>query len=90
MSAPCWWESRCDFLCVIQAPVVSCCSALSDSAKACGAAALALLAQMKQRDSLAATDDGGLKAALEAIMATAMVSRGATVTHIHRNTHDEF
>ncbi|XP_075871077.1 huntingtin-interacting protein 1 isoform X2 [Nelusetta ayraudi] len=49
--------------------------ALSDSVKACGAAALALLADMKQRDSLAAADDGGLRAALEAVMATAVKLR---------------
>ncbi|XP_076591002.1 huntingtin-interacting protein 1 isoform X2 [Chaetodon auriga] len=45
--------------------------ALSESVKACGAEALALLGQMKQQDSLAAADSGGLKAALEAILAAA-------------------
>ncbi|XP_034460357.1 huntingtin-interacting protein 1 isoform X2 [Hippoglossus hippoglossus] len=45
--------------------------ALSQSVKACGAEALALLGQMKQRDSLAAADNSRLKAALEAILATA-------------------
>nr|XP_019950674.1 PREDICTED: huntingtin-interacting protein 1 isoform X1 [Paralichthys olivaceus] len=45
--------------------------ALSESVKACGAEALALLGQMKQRDSLAAADNSKLKAALEAILATA-------------------
>ncbi|XP_008280851.1 huntingtin-interacting protein 1 [Stegastes partitus] len=45
--------------------------ALSESVKACGAEALALLGHMKQQDSLAAVDDGKLKAALEAILATA-------------------
>lgn len=48
-------------------------SALSESVKACGAEALALLGHMKQRDSLAAADNGKLKAALEAILATAEV-----------------
>lgn len=48
-------------------------SALSESVKACGAEALALLGHMKQRDSLAAADNGRLKAALEAILATAEV-----------------
>ncbi|KAG8002099.1 Huntingtin-interacting protein 1, partial [Nibea albiflora] len=45
--------------------------ALSESVKTCGAEALDLLGQMKQRDSLAAADNGKLKAALEAILATA-------------------
>uniref|UniRef100_A0A671WWI2 Huntingtin-interacting protein 1-related protein n=1 Tax=Sparus aurata TaxID=8175 RepID=A0A671WWI2_SPAAU len=45
--------------------------ALSESVKACGAEALALLGQMKQQDSLAAADDSKLRAALEAILATA-------------------
>ncbi|XP_070761513.1 huntingtin-interacting protein 1 [Enoplosus armatus] len=45
--------------------------ALSESVKACGAEALALLGQMKQQDSLAAADNAKLKAALEAILATA-------------------
>lgn len=48
-------------------------SALSESVKACGAEALALLGQMKQHDSLAAADNSKLKAALEAILATAEV-----------------
>lgn len=47
--------------------------ALSESVKACGAEALALLGQMKQQDSLATADNGKLKAALEAILATAEV-----------------
>lgn len=47
--------------------------ALSDSVKACGAEALALLGQMKQQDSLAAADCGRLRAALEAILTTAEV-----------------
>lgn len=47
--------------------------ALSESVKVCGAEALALLGQMKQQDSLAAADNGKLKAALEAILATAEV-----------------
>uniref|UniRef100_A0A671WZ60 Huntingtin-interacting protein 1-related protein n=1 Tax=Sparus aurata TaxID=8175 RepID=A0A671WZ60_SPAAU len=42
-----------------------------ESVKACGAEALALLGQMKQQDSLAAADDSKLRAALEAILATA-------------------
>ncbi|XP_047449575.1 huntingtin-interacting protein 1 isoform X2 [Mugil cephalus] len=45
--------------------------ALSESVKACGAEALALLGQMKQEDSLSAADNSKLKAALEAILATA-------------------
>ncbi|KAA8593957.1 hypothetical protein FQN60_004791, partial [Etheostoma spectabile] len=45
--------------------------ALSVSVKACGAEALALLGQMKQQDSLTAADNSKLKAALEAILATA-------------------
>ncbi|KAI3354379.1 hypothetical protein L3Q82_018904 [Scortum barcoo] len=45
--------------------------ALSESVKACGTEALALLGEMKQQDSLAAADSGKLKAALEAILATA-------------------
>ncbi|TKS81178.1 Huntingtin-interacting protein 1 [Collichthys lucidus] len=45
--------------------------ALSESVKTCRAEALDLLGQMKQRDSLAAADNGKLKAALEAILATA-------------------
>lgn len=48
-------------------------SALSESVKVCGAEALALLGQMKQQDSLAAADDSKLRAALEAILATAEV-----------------
>lgn len=47
--------------------------ALSESVKACGAEALALLAAMKQRDELAAADHSKLRAALEAILATAEV-----------------
>lgn len=61
-------------------------AALSDSVKACGAAVLALLADMKQRDSLAAADDGSLRVALEAIMATAVVSAG-TPTHAETETN---
>lgn len=53
--------------------------ALSESVKACGNEALALLGQMKQQDSLAQVDNGKLKAALEAILATAEV-------HINRHT----
>ncbi|XP_075956675.1 huntingtin-interacting protein 1 [Anarhichas minor] len=45
--------------------------ALSESVKACGAEALALLGQMKQQSSLSAADNGKLRAALEAILATA-------------------
>ncbi|KAL3992183.1 ankyrin [Sarotherodon galilaeus] len=45
--------------------------ALSESVKVCGAEALALLGQMKQQDGLAAADSGKLKAALEAVLATA-------------------
>ncbi|XP_010769169.1 huntingtin-interacting protein 1 isoform X2 [Notothenia coriiceps] len=45
--------------------------ALSDSVKLCGAEALDLLGLMKQRDSLTAADNSRLKAALEAILATA-------------------
>ncbi|XP_067363365.1 huntingtin-interacting protein 1 isoform X2 [Channa argus] len=45
--------------------------ALSESVKACGSEALALLGQMKQQDSLAAADSGKLKAALDDILATA-------------------
>lgn len=48
-------------------------SALSESVKACGAEALALLGQMKQQDSMAAADNSKLKAVLEAILATAEV-----------------
>lgn len=42
--------------------------------KACGAEALALLCQMKTQDSLTTADNSKLKAALEAILATAEVS----------------
>ncbi|XP_056229806.1 huntingtin-interacting protein 1 isoform X2 [Seriola aureovittata] len=45
--------------------------ALSESVKACGAEALALLGQMKQQDSMTAADNSKLKAVLEAILATA-------------------
>eukprot|EP00064_Thunnus_orientalis_P008072 superscaffoldBa00000939_g8094 len=45
--------------------------ALSESVKACGAEALALLGQMKEQDSLATADSCKLKAALEAILSTA-------------------
>ncbi|KAM8904661.1 huntingtin-interacting protein 1 isoform 1-T1 [Spinachia spinachia] len=45
--------------------------ALSDSVKTCGAEALALLGQMKQQSSMSAADIGQLRAALEAILATA-------------------
>lgn len=48
-------------------------SALSESVKACGAEALALLGQMKRQDGLTAADNSKLKAALEAILATAEV-----------------
>lgn len=50
-------------------------SALSESVKVCGAEALALLGLMKQQDGLAAADSGKLKAALEAVLATAEVGR---------------
>lgn len=56
-------------------------SALSESVKACGAEALALLGQMKQQDSLAAADDSKLRAALEAILATAEVCTRHTHTY---------
>lgn len=55
--------------CILPASV--CVSALSESVKVCGAEALALLGQMKQQDGLAAADSGKLKAALEAVLATA-------------------
>uniref|UniRef100_A0A3Q3W6E4 Huntingtin-interacting protein 1-related protein n=1 Tax=Mola mola TaxID=94237 RepID=A0A3Q3W6E4_MOLML len=42
--------------------------ALSESVKACGTEALALLGQMKQQGSLAVADSGQLKAALEALL----------------------
>ncbi|XP_022604163.1 huntingtin-interacting protein 1 [Seriola dumerili] len=45
--------------------------ALSESVKACGAEALALLGQMKQQDSMTAANNSKLKAVLEAILATA-------------------
>ncbi|XP_063763074.1 huntingtin-interacting protein 1 isoform X2 [Eleginops maclovinus] len=45
--------------------------ALSESVKLCGAEALDLLGLMKQQDSLTAADNSKLKAALEAILATA-------------------
>uniref|UniRef100_A0A8C7WAX5 Huntingtin-interacting protein 1-related protein n=1 Tax=Oncorhynchus mykiss TaxID=8022 RepID=A0A8C7WAX5_ONCMY len=45
--------------------------ALSDSVKACGAEALALLGQMKEQESLATADSATLRAALEGILATA-------------------
>ncbi|KAF3847871.1 hypothetical protein F7725_020899 [Dissostichus mawsoni] len=45
--------------------------ALSESVKLCGAEALDLLGLMKQRESLTAADSSRLKAALEAILATA-------------------
>ncbi|CDQ99021.1 unnamed protein product, partial [Oncorhynchus mykiss] len=48
--------------------------ALSDSVKACGAEALALLGQMKEQESLATADSATLRAALEGILATAEVS----------------
>lgn len=57
-------------------------SALSESVKACGAEALALLRQMKQQDGLAAADDDKLKAALEAILATAEVRTFYTHTRM--------
>ena len=58
-------------------------SALSESVKACGAEALALLGQMKQQDSLATADNSKLKAALEAILSTAEVHNSYTHTHIN-------
>ncbi|XP_020363465.1 huntingtin-interacting protein 1 isoform X2 [Oncorhynchus kisutch] len=45
--------------------------ALSDSVKACGAEALALLGQMKDQESLATADSATLRAALDGILATA-------------------
>uniref|UniRef100_A0A4W5JPI2 Huntingtin-interacting protein 1 n=1 Tax=Hucho hucho TaxID=62062 RepID=A0A4W5JPI2_9TELE len=45
--------------------------ALSDSVKACGAEALALLGQMKEQESLAMADSATLRAALNGILATA-------------------
>ncbi|XP_014069336.1 huntingtin-interacting protein 1 isoform X3 [Salmo salar] len=45
--------------------------ALSDSVKACGAEALALLGQMKEQESLATADSAALRAALDGILATA-------------------
>lgn len=51
--------------------------------KTCGAEALDLLGQMKQRDSLAAADNGKLKAALEAILATAEVH--ISCIHVNMN-----
>ncbi|XP_045073552.1 huntingtin-interacting protein 1-like isoform X1 [Coregonus clupeaformis] len=45
--------------------------ALSDSVKACGAEALALLGQMKAQESLATADIATLRAALDGILATA-------------------
>uniref|UniRef100_A0A672HV39 Huntingtin-interacting protein 1-related protein n=1 Tax=Salarias fasciatus TaxID=181472 RepID=A0A672HV39_SALFA len=42
-----------------------------ESVKTCGAEALALLGHMKHRDGLPAADHGKLKAALEAVLATA-------------------
>uniref|UniRef100_A0A6Q2WZD6 Huntingtin interacting protein 1 n=1 Tax=Esox lucius TaxID=8010 RepID=A0A6Q2WZD6_ESOLU len=45
--------------------------ALSDSVKACGGEALALLAQMKEQESLAAADSATLRAALDGVLATA-------------------
>lgn len=59
-----------------------CLSALSESVKVCGAEALALLAHMKQQDSLAAADNGKLKAALEAILATAEVRSSYIQTNV--------
>lgn len=47
--------------------------ALSDSLRSCGAEALSLWAQMKQRDGLAAADGSGLRALLEVVLATAEV-----------------
>uniref|UniRef100_A0A674D7I2 Huntingtin interacting protein 1 n=1 Tax=Salmo trutta TaxID=8032 RepID=A0A674D7I2_SALTR len=44
--------------------------ALSDSVKACGAEALALLGQMKEQESLATADSAALRAALDGILAT--------------------
>uniref|UniRef100_A0A6Q2Z437 Huntingtin-interacting protein 1-related protein n=1 Tax=Esox lucius TaxID=8010 RepID=A0A6Q2Z437_ESOLU len=42
-----------------------------DSVKACGGEALALLAQMKEQESLAAADSATLRAALDGVLATA-------------------
>ena len=57
-------------------------SALSESVKLCGAEALDLLGLMKQRDSLTAADSSRLKAALEAILATAEVHTHYYTIHI--------
>ena len=64
-------------------------SALSESVKACGAEALALLGQMKQQDSLSAADNGKLRAALEAILATAEVHvhKYCTYSRAHNYSH---
>ncbi|KAL0972962.1 hypothetical protein UPYG_G00197060 [Umbra pygmaea] len=45
--------------------------ALSDSVKACGAEALALLAQMMEQETLATADSTTLRAALDGLLATA-------------------
>lgn len=56
--------------------------ALLDSVKSCGAEALSLLAQMKQRDGLVSADSGELKAFLEVILTTAEVQNTP-----HHTTH---
>lgn len=62
-------------------------SALSDSVKACGAEALALLGQMKQQDSIATADSSKLKAVLEAIRATAEVSASRKFAYRQNGSH---
>lgn len=62
-------------------------SALSDSVKACGAEALALLGQMKQQDSIATADSSKLKAVLEAIRATAEVSASLKFAYRQNGSH---
>lgn len=63
-------------MCVSDRPLCppSLSTALSDSVKACGAEALALLGQMKEQESLATADSAALRAALDGILATAEVS----------------
>ena len=58
---------------------------LSSSVKSCGAEALALLAQLRDRATLATADSSKLKEVLEGIKATAEVRH--TYTHSHTHTH---
>ena len=58
---------------------------LSSSVKSCGAEALALLAQLRDRATLATADSSKLKEVLEGIKATAEVRH--TYTHSHAYTH---